>query len=72
MKEFIKQKLHEHWGWDEPKVETPLSKELEAIENSGYDIYQIQQALEDLENSMLLSMPNMKVIVMGLLMLLKG
>ena len=50
MKEFIKQKLHEHWGWDEPKVETPLSKELEAIENSGYDIYQIQQALEDLEN----------------------
>lgn len=50
MKDFIKRKLHEHWGWDEPKVETPLSKELEAIENSGYDIYQIQQALEDLEN----------------------
>jgi hypothetical protein len=50
MKKFIKQKLHEHWGWDEPKVETPLSSDLEVIENSGYDIYQIQQALEDLEN----------------------
>lgn len=49
MKSFIRQKLHEAWGWDEPKVETPLSKDLDKIENSGYDIYQIQQALVDLE-----------------------
>ena len=51
MKDFIKQKLHEHWGWSEPQVISPLSKELDRIENSGYDISQIQQALEKLENN---------------------
>jgi hypothetical protein len=51
MKDFIKKRLHEHWGWmDEPKITSPLSKELEDIANSGYDVYQIQRALEDLEN----------------------
>ena len=51
MKDFIKKRLHEHWGWmDEPQVASPLAKELEDIANSGYDVYQIQRALEDLEN----------------------
>ena len=51
MKEFIKQKLHEHWGWDDDKVIfSPLSKELDIIEKGSNDVYQIQQALEDLEN----------------------
>jgi hypothetical protein len=51
MKHFIRKKLHENWGWEEePKVASPLAKDIETIENSGYDIYQIQQALIDLEN----------------------
>mgnify|MGYP006870596314 CR=1 FL=1 len=34
MKKFIKQKLHEHWAWnDEPKTKSPLAKELEVIGN---------------------------------------
>ena len=51
MKDFIKRRLHENWGWnEEPKVASPLTKDVETIENSGYDIYQIQQALVDLED----------------------
>ena len=51
MKDFIRKRLHENWGWDEePKVASPLTKDIESIENSGYDIYQIQQALIDLED----------------------
>jgi len=51
MKEFIRKRLHESWGWEgEPKVASPLTKDVETIENSGYDIYQIQQALVDLED----------------------
>lgn len=51
MKDFIRKKLHENWGWDEKtNGGSPLTKEIDTIENSGYDIYQIQQALSDLEN----------------------
>lgn len=51
MKDFIRKKLHENWGWeDDHIISSPLSKEIETIENGGYDIYQIQQALIDLED----------------------
>lgn len=50
MKDFIRKRLHENWGWDdEPVIASPLYKEIENISNSGYDIRQIQQALVDLE-----------------------
>lgn len=51
MKDFIRKKLHENWGWGEnPSVTSPLMKDVEIIKNSGYNIHQIQQALIDLED----------------------
>jgi len=50
MKDFIRKRLHENWGWEnEPVTASPLYKEIDSISNSGYDIHQIQQALVDLE-----------------------
>lgn len=51
MKDFIRKKLHENWGWsDEPTVKSPLSKEIEDIMNSNYDEYHAQKALRNLED----------------------
>lgn len=51
MKDFIRKKLHESWGWsDEPIMTSPLSKEIEAIVNANYDTYHAQKALRNLED----------------------
>lgn len=50
MKDFIRKKLHENWGWeDERTISSPLSKEIEDIVNAKYDVYHAQKALRNLE-----------------------
>lgn len=50
MKDFIRKKLHENWGWDdEPTMTSPLSKEVQDIVNAKYDDYNAQKALRNLE-----------------------
>lgn len=43
--------IREHFGWaDEPKIETPLSKELDNLANSGFGMFKTQEMLKNIED----------------------
>jgi hypothetical protein len=51
MKDFIRQRLHENWGWEEEPMEsTPLSVDLENISKSNLGGFALAQTLRDIEN----------------------
>jgi hypothetical protein len=51
MKKFIRKMLREHWEWaDKPKVETPLSKDLDDLAGGGYESYKTQKILMSIED----------------------
>ena len=50
MKDFIRQRLHENWGWDEEPVKvSPLAVDLENLASSNLSGYGLFQTLKDIE-----------------------